>query len=129
MKKLKAGRKFGRQTGQRTALFKSLATALLRHGSIKTTLPKAKELRRYVEPVITAAKEETTNSYKKVTKLVREKDIVQKLFKEIGPSFKERNGGYTRIHKVGYRRGDNAPMSIISLVNYERGDKTETTKE
>ncbi|MBF0275470.1 MAG: 50S ribosomal protein L17 [Nitrospinae bacterium] len=128
MKHLKAGRKFGRKSAPRNALFKSLATALIKHGSIKTTLPKAKELRRYIEPLITSAKEETFLNYRKVTKLLKEKEAVKKLFKEIGPKYKTRPGGYTRIYKTGFRRGDNAPMSIISLVDNEL-KKEEKSKE
>ena len=119
MRHLKAGRKLGRKTAPRKALFRSLATALIKNGRIITTLPKAKELRRYIEPVITAAKEENNRTYKKVTKFIREKEAVKKLFKEIGPKFKERPGGYTRIFKLGFRRGDSAPMSIITLVGEE----------
>ncbi len=110
------GRKFGRKSGPRLALMKSLSNALITHGRIETTLPKAKELRMFIEPLVTASKEENAGSYRKVCKYLKNRDIVQKLFKEIGPKFKERPGGYTRIYKTGRRTGDNAPMSVISFV-------------
>ena len=98
-------------------MFRNMAVALLTHEAIKTTLPKAKELRRIVEPLITLGKEPTLANKRLAFARLRDRDVVVKLFADIGPRFKERNGGYTRILKMGFRQGDNAPMAYMELVD------------
>jgi large subunit ribosomal protein L17 len=98
-------------------MFRNMCVSLLTHEAIKTTLPKAKELRRVVEPLITLAKEDTLANKRLAFARLRDRDLVVKLFAEIGPRFKERNGGYTRILKMGFRQGDNAPMAYMELVD------------
>lgn len=109
-------RKLNRTSAHRLAMLRNMMNSLLRHEAIKTTLPKAKELRRVVEPMITLAKEPTVANKRLAFNRLRDREIVVKLFNEIGPMFKERNGGYTRILKMGYRVGDNAPMAYVELV-------------
>jgi large subunit ribosomal protein L17 len=108
-------RKLNRTTSHRLALLRNLTTALLRHEVIKTTLPKAKELRRVAEPMITLAKNPTLANRRLAFNRLRDREIVTKLFTELGPRFASRKGGYTRILKYGFRLGDNAPMAIIEL--------------
>jgi large subunit ribosomal protein L17 len=108
-------RKLNRTTPHRLALLRNLTTALLRHEVIKTTLPKAKELRRVAEPMITLAKNPTLANRRLAFNRLRDREIVSKLFNELGPRFASRKGGYTRILKFGFRLGDNAPMAIIEL--------------
>ena len=108
-------RKLNRTTPHRLALLRNLTTALLRHEVIKTTLPKAKELRRVAEPMITLAKNPTLANRRLAFNRLRDREIVTKLFNELGPRFASRKGGYTRILKFGFRLGDNAPMAIIEL--------------
>ena len=110
------GRNLSRTSSHRKAMFKNMMVSLLRHELIKTTLPKAKELRRFIEPMITLAKEDTLHARRIAYNRLRDRDIVQKLFAEIGPFFKTRPGGYLRILKCNYRKGDNAPMAIVELV-------------
>jgi len=110
-------RKLNRTSSHRLAMFRNMAVSLLTHEAIKTTLPKAKELRRIVEPLITLGKEPTLASKRLAFARLRDRDLVVKLFAEIGPRFKERNGGYTRILKMGFRQGDNAPMAYMELVD------------
>jgi len=110
-------RKLNRTTSHRQAMFKNMAVSLLRHEAIKTTLPKAKELRRVVEPLITLAKEPTLANRRLAFDRLRDREIVTKLFDVLGPLFKARPGGYTRILKMGYRVGDNAPMALVELVD------------
>jgi len=112
-----AGRKFGRQSDHRKAMLGNLATSLLKHGQIKTTLAKAKDLRRVVEPLITKAKKGDLAARREVLKTVTEKEVVSHLFSDIAPAFKDRNGGYTRVLKAGWRQGDAADMAIIELVD------------
>jgi large subunit ribosomal protein L17 len=112
-----AGRKFSRQSDHRKAMLGNLATSLLKHGQIKTTLAKAKDLRRVVEPLITKAKKGDLAARREVMKTVTEKGVVARLFDEIAPVFKARNGGYTRVLKAGWRQGDAADMAIIELVD------------
>ena len=119
MRHRKAGRKLGRNPAHRRALYRNLATALFTHEKIETTDAKAKELRRYAEKLITKAKKGTLHAIRMIHRDIRDKDIIFKLVNEIAPRFKERNGGYTRIIKVRNRHGDNAPMSIIELVDNE----------
>jgi len=97
-------------------MLRNMMNSLLRHEAIKTTLPKAKELRRVVEPMITLAKEPTVANKRLAFNRLRDREIVVKLFNEIGPMFKDRKGGYTRILKMGYRVGDNAPLAYVELV-------------
>ena len=109
-------RKLNRTSSHRQAMFKNMAVSLLRHEAIKTTLPKAKELRRVVEPLITLAKEPTLANRRLAFDRLRDREIVTKLFDVLGPLFKARPGGYTRILKMGFRNGDNAPMAFVELV-------------
>ena len=110
-------RKLNRTSSHRQAMFKNMAVSLLRHEAIKTTLPKAKELRRVVEPLITLAKEPTLANRRLAFDRLRDREIVTKLFDVLGPLFKARPGGYTRILKMGFRVGDNAPMALVELVD------------
>ena len=108
-------RKLNRTSAHRLAMFRNMSVSLLRHEAIKTTLPKAKELRRVVEPLITLAKNPTLANRRLAFNRLRDREIVQKLFDEIGPRFANRNGGYTRILKMGFRPGDNAPIAYMEL--------------
>ena len=113
-------RKLNRTSAHRLAMLRNMMNSLLRHEAIKTTLPKAKELRRVVEPMITLAKEPTVANKRLAFNRLRDREIVVKLFNEIGPMFKDRKGGYTRILKMGYRVGDNAPLAYVELVQKTR---------
>ena len=136
MRHLKVGRKLGRNSSHRKAMFRNMATSLLEHGQIKTTLAKAKELRRYVEPLITvagknapssleglegdalrAAQLKRAHAVRQARKTIENRDILKRLFGEYAELYKERPGGYTRVFKAGYRAGDNAPMAVIALVS------------
>ena len=110
-------RKLNRTTSHRLAMLRNMSNSLLTHELIKTTLPKAKELRRVVEPLITLAKEPTVANRRLAFNRLRDREVVVKLFSEIGPRYKARNGGYTRILKMGFRVGDNAPMALVELVD------------
>jgi len=110
-------RKLNRTTSHRLAMLRNMMNSLLQHEAIKTTVPKAKELRRVVEPMITLAKEDTLANRRLAFDRLRNRDIVTKLFNELGPRFKTRPGGYTRILKMGFRVGDNAPMALVELVD------------
>ena len=110
-------RKLNRTSEHRLAMFRNMCVSLLRHEAIKTTLPKAKELRRVVEPLITLAKEPTLAHRRLAFDRLRDRAIVTKLFAEIGPRYQTRPGGYTRILKMGFRVGDNAPMAFVELVD------------
>ena len=116
-------RKLNRTSAHRLAMLRNMMNSLLRHEAIKTTLPKAKELRRVVEPMITLSKEPTVANRRLAFNRLRDREMVVKLFNEIGPMFKERNGGYTRILKMGYRVGDNAPMAYVELVQKTTDNK------
>ncbi|MEL1223417.1 MAG: 50S ribosomal protein L17 [Candidatus Neomarinimicrobiota bacterium] len=116
MRHNKIGRKLGRKTAHRKALMSNLASALITHKRIKTTDAKAKELRMYIEPLVTFAKKGDLHSRRQVLKKIRHKSIVRELFDNIGPTFSNRNGGYTRIIKLGFRDNDCAPISIIEFV-------------
>ena len=109
-------RKLNRTSAHRLSMLRNMMNSLLRHEAIKSTLPKAKELRRVVEPMITLAKEPTVANKRLAFNRLRDREIVVKLFNEIGPMFKDRKGGYTRILKMGYRVGDNAPLAYVELV-------------
>jgi large subunit ribosomal protein L17 len=110
-------RKLNRTTSHRLAMLRNMSNSLLRHEAIKTTLPKAKELRRVVEPLITLGKEPTLANKRLAFNRLRDREMVVKLFAELGPRYQARNGGYTRILKMGFRVGDNAPMAFMELVD------------
>ena len=122
MRHRNSGRQLSVNTAHRAALLRNLATAVLRHETIKTTLPKAKELRRVVEPLITLGKTDSLSNRRLAFARLRDRDIVGKLFTDIGPHYQARAGGYTRILKTGNRKGDNAPMAIVQLVDRPLGD-------
>ncbi len=117
MRHRKSGRKLNRNASHRDAMFRNMSTSLLRHEQIRTTVPKAKELRRVVEPLITMAKSPTLANRRLAFARLRDREMVGKLFDELGPHFNERPGGYTRILKCGYRVSDNAPMAFVQLVD------------
>src|SRR6185312_9766586 len=110
-------RKLNRTSSHRLAMLRNMTVSLLRHEAIKTTLPKAKELRRVVEPIITLGKTDSLANKRLAFSRLRDREIVQKLFAEIGPRYANRNGGYLRILKMGFRQGDNAPMAFVELVD------------
>jgi large subunit ribosomal protein L17 len=110
-------RKLNRTTSHRLAMLRNMMNSLIEHEVIKTTLPKAKELRRVIEPMITLAKEATVANRRLAFDRLRDRDSVVKLFNDLGPRFKTRPGGYTRILKMGFRVGDNAPMALVELVD------------
>ncbi len=112
-----SNRKLNRTTSHRLAMLRNMANSLLRHEVIKTTLPKAKELRRVAEPLITLGKKPSLANRRLAFDRLRDREIVVKLFDELGPRFQSRNGGYLRILKCGFRLGDNAPMAIVELVD------------
>ena len=119
MRHKKTGRKLGRNSDHRKAMFRNMAVSLIVHESISTTLPKAKELRRTIEPLITLAKEDGVAKRRRAIDKLRDKAAVGKLFDEIGPRFQERTGGYLRILKKGSRSGDSAQMALVQLTDYE----------
>ena len=119
-------RKLNRTSSHRQAMFRNMAVSLLRHEAIKTTLPKAKELRRIVEPLITLSKEPTLANRRLAFDRTRDREIVTKLFDVLGPLFKARPGGYTRILKMGFRNGDNAPMAFVELVERSHDEEAVT---
>jgi large subunit ribosomal protein L17 len=110
-------RKLNRTSSHRLAMLRNMMNSLLTHETIKTTVPKAKELRRVVEPMITLAKTATVANRRLAFNRLRDRDVVVKLFDELGPRFANRPGGYTRILKMGFRAGDNAPMALVELVD------------
>lgn len=110
-------RKLNRTSSHRLAMLRNMTNSLLLHETIKTTLPKAKELRRVVEPMITLGKKPSLANRRLAFNRLRDRDIVTKLFEELGPRFANRNGGYLRILKFGFRQGDNAPMALVELVD------------
>ena len=126
MRHRKSGRKLGRNSSHRKAMFRNMATSLVRHEMIKTTVPKVKELRRVVEPLITLAKVDGVANRRLAFNRLRDKEAVGKLFSDLGPRFKDRPGGYLRILKTGPRPGDAAPMAIVQLVDGPVGEQTET---
>jgi large subunit ribosomal protein L17 len=129
MRHRKSGRQLNRNSSHRKAMFSNMANSLFNHEIIKTTLPKAKELRRVAEPLITIAKNDSVANRRLAFSRLRDKAMVGKLFKEIGPRFKERPGGYTRIMKCGFRTGDTAPMAYIELVGRVAEAKAEVVAE
>jgi large subunit ribosomal protein L17 len=110
-------RKLNRSSSHRSAMLRNMSNSLLRHEVIKTTLPKAKELRRVVEPVITLGKKPSLSNRRLAFNRLRDRDNVVKLFNELGPRYQTRNGGYLRILKYGFRKGDNAPMALVELLD------------
>lgn len=120
-------RKLNRTSSHRLAMLRNMMNSLLTHEAIKTTVPKAKELRRVVEPMITLAKVATLANRRLAFDRLRDRDVVTKLFNELGPRFKARPGGYTRILKMGFRVGDNAPMALIELVDRAEETAADTT--
>jgi len=127
MRHKNSGRQLNRNASHRKAMFKNMAASLFQHEIIKTTLPKAKELRRVAEPMITMAKEDSVAHRRLVFSRIRDKDAVKKLFTNLGPRMKDRPGGYLRILKCGYRTGDKAPMAYIELV--DRADMVEQNSD
>lgn len=119
-------RKLNRTSSHRLAMFRNLTNSLLEHEIIKTTLPKAKELRRVVEPVITLGKKPTLASKRLAFDRLRNRQNVVKVFSELGPRYQNRNGGYLRILKCGFRKGDNAPMAIVELLDRSEADSIAT---
>jgi large subunit ribosomal protein L17 len=117
MRHRKSGRQLNRNSSHRQAMFRNMASSLVKHEVIKTTLPKAKELRRVIEPLITLAKNDSVANRRLAFARTRDKVAVGKLFTDLGPRYLERPGGYTRILKCGFRAGDNAPMAYIELVD------------
>jgi large subunit ribosomal protein L17 len=119
-----SNRKLNRTSSHRAAMFRNMTASLLRHEIIKTTLPKAKELRKFAEPLITLGKTATLANRRLAFDRLRDREIVGKLFGELGPRYNARNGGYLRILKCGFRNGDNAPMALVELV-----DRPDTSAE
>jgi large subunit ribosomal protein L17 len=117
-------RKLNRTSSHRVAMFRNMTNSLLRHEYVKTTLPKAKELRRVVEPMITLGKTPSLSNRRLAFNRLRDREMVTKLFSELGPRYAKRNGGYLRILKSGFRLGDNAPMALVELM-----DRPEPTEE
>ena len=129
MRHRKSGRQLNRNSSHRQAMFKNMAGSLVKHEVIKTTLPKAKELRRVVEPLITMAKQDSVANRRLAFARTRDKEVVGKLFNELGPRYESRPGGYTRIMKCGFRAGDNAPMAYIELVGRPEVEEVEEVAE
>ena len=129
MRHRKSGRKLNRNSSHRKAMFRNMAVSLMQHEIIKTTLPKAKELRRVAEPLITMAKTDSVAKRRLAFSRLRDRSVVSKLFNELGPRYKERPGGYLRILKCGFRPGDKAPMAIVELMGRPVGDTAEAVVE
>ena len=129
MRHRKSGRQLNRNSSHRQAMFRNMASSLIGHEIIKTTLPKAKELRRVVEPLITLAKVDSVANRRLAFARTRNTETVAKLFNELGPRFAQRAGGYTRILKCGFRAGDNAPMAYIELVDRPEVSSEEVAAE
>ena len=127
MRHLNSGRKFNTNSAHRKALFANMSVSLIEHEKIHTTLAKAKELRRIVEPIITLAKDDTVAARRRAFAKLRDKSAVDKLFTDLGPYYRERPGGYLRILKHGFRKGDNAPMAYVCLV--ERQEQIDEEQE
>jgi len=125
MRHRNSGRQLNRNSSHRKAMFKNMAASLFDHEVIKTTLPKAKELRRVAEPLITLAKQDNVANRRIAFNRIRDDAAVGKLFTDLGPRYKERPGGYLRILKCGYRTGDKAPMAYVELVDRPRDDEDE----
>ena len=126
MRHRKSGRQLNRNSSHRKAMFQNMANSLFLHEVIKTTLQKAKELRRVVEPLITKSKSDSVANRRHVFSKLRDDAMVAKLFTELGPFYKDRPGGYVRILKAGFRTGDKAPMAVVQLVDFESGEQAIT---
>ncbi len=129
MRHRKSGRQLNRNSSHRKAMFRNMAVSLMQHEIIKTTLPKAKELRRVAEPLITMAKSDSVAKRRLAFSRLRDRSIVTKLFNVLGPRYKERPGGYLRILKCGFRPGDKAPMAIVELMDRPVGDPDAVVEE
>ncbi|NOX75138.1 MAG: 50S ribosomal protein L17 [Gammaproteobacteria bacterium] len=127
MRHRQSGRQLNRNSSHRKAMFRNMASSLFEHEVIRTTVPKAKELRRVIEPLITRAKSDSVANRRLVFDRIRNRDMVTKLFNELGPRYVDRPGGYMRILKCGYRPGDNAPMAIVELVDRPAAIDDETS--
>lgn len=123
MRHRKSGRSLGRKSTHRKAMYKNMAVSLIKHETIRTTLPKAKELRRVVEPLITLAKQDGVARRRLAFDRLRDKASVGKLFDVLGPRFSDRPGGYLRILKIGFRPGDSAPMALVQLLDQPEAEK------
>ncbi len=126
MRHRKSGRKFNINSSHRKALFSNMVNSLFKHELIKTTLPKAKELRGFAEPLITLSKEDSVAKRRIAFSKLRDREVVTKLFNELGPRYKTRPGGYLRIMKCGFRPGDDAPMAYVELVGRPETEKTDS---
>ncbi|MEH6504477.1 MAG: 50S ribosomal protein L17 [Cycloclasticus sp.] len=125
MRHRKSGRQLNRNSSHRKAMFKNMANSLIEHEVIRTTVPKAKELRRFIEPIITASKEDSVAKRRLIFSRLRDRDSVTKLFNNLATRYKERPGGYLRILKCGFRTGDAAPMAFVELVDRDTDSKVE----
>lgn len=128
MRHRNSGRKFSRTSSHRKAMFSNMCCSLIEHELIKTTLPKAKDLRRYIEPLITVSKADSVATRRQAFDMLRSKSAVGKLFTNLGPRYVERPGGYVRIIKCGFREGDNAPMAIVELVDRPQVEDVDTNE-
>ena len=129
MRHRKSGRQLNRNSSHRQAMFRNMAVSLVKHELIRTTVPKAKELRRVVEPLITLAKTDSVANRRLAFARTRDAEVVGKLFTDLGPRYAERPGGYTRILKCGFRTGDNAPMAYIELVDRPVSEDAEDAQD
>lgn len=129
MRHMKSGRKLGRTSSHRKAMFRNMSCSLIEHQLIKTTVPKAKEIRRVIEPLITLAKKDSVANRRLAFAKLNNKQAVKTLFEELGPRFADRPGGYLRIVKCGFRQGDSAPMAIVQLLNEECKPKAKKAKK
>lgn len=129
MRHRNSGRSFSRTSSHRKAMFSNMCCSLIEHELIRTTLPKAKDLRRYIEPLITVSKADSVTSRRQAFDVLRSKSAVGKLFTNLGPRYVERPGGYVRIIKCGFREGDNAPMAIVELVDRHISSPTDDAEE
>ncbi len=129
MRHRKSGRQLNRNSSHRIAMFRNMAVSLMDHEIIRTTLPKAKELRRVAEPLITMAKVDSVSKRRLAFSRLRDREVVTKLFNELGPRYKERPGGYVRILKCGVRTGDKAPMAYVELVGRPEAAEAVEVKE
>jgi large subunit ribosomal protein L17 len=129
MRHRKSGRQLNRNSSHRQAMFKNMAGSLVKHELIKTTLPKAKELRRVIEPLITLSKQDSVANRRLAMARTGDKEVVGKLFNELGPRYEARPGGYIRILKCGFRTGDNAPMAYVELVDRPVIEEVEETED
>ena len=125
MRHLKSGKRLGVTTSHRKAMMRNLVTSILEHGEIKTTITRAKEMRKYLDKMIGLGKQGTLHARRQALGFINSKDVVAKLFEEYGPLYAERNGGYSRIFRLGNRLGDNAQLALIQLVDLDQSEKVE----